>query len=319
MAFFDNGEYAVHGQGEEVVDKWVVEPELELATPEQARRREALRREAEDLRFELDTRDLAADLAAFETRDLRARCGLHDAHARALRGEGQRDVGDARRRLAPRPGQARGEGELHGDGAHASPRDHGVPPRGAAGSPAAAAGPGPRELRLLRADVVLGEGRRTRAPVEERRGRLQREGPGRGARHRQPSFDRLGRDRGGRSRSRARADRGARTSARPPGRAEGRPGRGGSVAHADAHARLRVGVAASAGEPRTLPALGHDGATSVRAGCRCPRTCARSLRPRRASARRSRSRSWTPGSGRWPRRSTPHATARVRSRTSSTT
>ena len=67
MAFFDNGAYAVHGLGEEVVDKWVVEPELELATPEQARRREALRREAEDLRFELDTRDLAADLAAFES------------------------------------------------------------------------------------------------------------------------------------------------------------------------------------------------------------------------------------------------------------
>ena len=67
MAFFDNGEYTVHGQGEEVVDKWVVEPELELATPEQARRREALRREADELRFELDKRDLAADLAAFES------------------------------------------------------------------------------------------------------------------------------------------------------------------------------------------------------------------------------------------------------------
>ena len=66
MAFFDNGEYTVHGQGEEVVDKWLVEPELELATPEQARRREALRREGEDLRFELDKRDLAAELAAFE-------------------------------------------------------------------------------------------------------------------------------------------------------------------------------------------------------------------------------------------------------------
>ncbi|HEY7923516.1 MAG TPA: PSD1 and planctomycete cytochrome C domain-containing protein [Vicinamibacteria bacterium] len=67
MAFFDNGAYAVHGQGEEVVDKWIVEPELELATPEQARRREALRREGEDLRFELDKRELAADLAAFES------------------------------------------------------------------------------------------------------------------------------------------------------------------------------------------------------------------------------------------------------------
>jgi hypothetical protein len=67
MAFFDNGEYKVHGEGEEVVDRWIVEPELELATPDQARRRGALRRETEDLRFELDTRDLAADLAAFES------------------------------------------------------------------------------------------------------------------------------------------------------------------------------------------------------------------------------------------------------------
>ncbi len=66
MAFFDNGEYAVHGQGEEVVDKWIVEPELELATPEQARRREALRSEAAALRREIDGRDLAAELAAFE-------------------------------------------------------------------------------------------------------------------------------------------------------------------------------------------------------------------------------------------------------------
>ena len=67
MAFFDNGEYKVHGEGEEVVDRWIVEPELELATPEQARRREALRREADGLRYELDKRDLAADLAAFES------------------------------------------------------------------------------------------------------------------------------------------------------------------------------------------------------------------------------------------------------------
>ena len=54
LAFFDNGEYAVHGQGEEVVDRWIVEPELELPTPEQAKRREALRREAETLRLEID-------------------------------------------------------------------------------------------------------------------------------------------------------------------------------------------------------------------------------------------------------------------------
>jgi hypothetical protein len=67
MAFFDNGEYKVHGQGEEVVDRWIVEPELELATPEQAKRREALRQEASGLRFELDKRELSAELAAFES------------------------------------------------------------------------------------------------------------------------------------------------------------------------------------------------------------------------------------------------------------
>ena len=67
MAFFDNAEYKVHGEGEEIVDRWIVEPELELATPEQAKRREALRQEAAGLRFELDRRDLASDLAAYES------------------------------------------------------------------------------------------------------------------------------------------------------------------------------------------------------------------------------------------------------------
>jgi hypothetical protein len=66
LAFFDNGRYAVHGQGEEIVDRWIVEPELELPTPEQARRREALRREAETLRAEVEGRDLAGELLAFE-------------------------------------------------------------------------------------------------------------------------------------------------------------------------------------------------------------------------------------------------------------
>ncbi len=66
MAFFDNGEYRVHGQGEEIVDRWIIEPELELATPEEARRREALRREAEALRFEIERHELDAAIAAFE-------------------------------------------------------------------------------------------------------------------------------------------------------------------------------------------------------------------------------------------------------------
>ena len=66
LAFFDNTEYSVHGLGEEVVDRWIVEPELEIATPEQAKQRETLRREAEELRREVDSRDLAGELAAFE-------------------------------------------------------------------------------------------------------------------------------------------------------------------------------------------------------------------------------------------------------------
>ncbi|HYN02195.1 MAG TPA: DUF1549 and DUF1553 domain-containing protein, partial [Vicinamibacteria bacterium] len=65
LAFYDNAEYSVYGQGEEVVDRWVVEPELELPTPEQAKRREVLRREADSLRLQIDGRDLEAELAAF--------------------------------------------------------------------------------------------------------------------------------------------------------------------------------------------------------------------------------------------------------------
>jgi len=66
LAFYDNAEYSVYGQGEEIVDRWIVEPDLEMPTPEQAKRREAPRREAEGLRLEIDARDLGAELAAFE-------------------------------------------------------------------------------------------------------------------------------------------------------------------------------------------------------------------------------------------------------------
>jgi cytochrome c553 len=66
MAFFDNGVYSVHGVGDEVVDKWVHEPELDLPTPEQEKQRTALRLEADTLRFEIETGDLSDDLAAFE-------------------------------------------------------------------------------------------------------------------------------------------------------------------------------------------------------------------------------------------------------------
>jgi Protein of unknown function (DUF1553)/Protein of unknown function (DUF1549)/Planctomycete cytochrome C len=69
MAFFDNAEYRVHGVGEKVMDKWIVEPDLELATSEQATQRTALRAEAERLRSDVEGRDLQTELSAFE-RDL---------------------------------------------------------------------------------------------------------------------------------------------------------------------------------------------------------------------------------------------------------
>ena len=67
LAFYDNVEYATFGQGAEVVDRWIIEPELELPAPEQAKRRTALRLEAETLRFEVENRDLLAELRAFES------------------------------------------------------------------------------------------------------------------------------------------------------------------------------------------------------------------------------------------------------------
>jgi hypothetical protein len=66
MAFFDNADYKVQGVGEAVMDKWIVEPELELATPEQAKKLAALRAEADGLRAELKDKDLAAELLAYE-------------------------------------------------------------------------------------------------------------------------------------------------------------------------------------------------------------------------------------------------------------
>ena len=88
LAFFNNGEYRVHGEGEKVVDRWIVEPELELATPEQARRREALRREAEALRAEIEARDLDAEIAALEEQPVGPAAGF--ARARPLARGGAR-------------------------------------------------------------------------------------------------------------------------------------------------------------------------------------------------------------------------------------
>lgn len=66
LAFFDNAEYRVQGLGEVVTDKWIVEPDLELAPPEVLQRRDALKAEAEALKKTIDSRDLGAELAAWE-------------------------------------------------------------------------------------------------------------------------------------------------------------------------------------------------------------------------------------------------------------
>ncbi|HEY6548741.1 MAG TPA: PSD1 and planctomycete cytochrome C domain-containing protein, partial [Vicinamibacteria bacterium] len=65
VAFYDNVRYSVFGQGEEVVDRWIVEPELELPSEEQAKQRAALRAEAAPLRVEIEQRNLEAELQAF--------------------------------------------------------------------------------------------------------------------------------------------------------------------------------------------------------------------------------------------------------------
>ena len=66
LAFFDNADYHVQGVGEEVMDKWIVEPDLELTTPEQAAKVAALRGEAERLHGDLKSKDLEAELLAYE-------------------------------------------------------------------------------------------------------------------------------------------------------------------------------------------------------------------------------------------------------------
>ncbi|HEY8149820.1 MAG TPA: DUF1549 domain-containing protein, partial [Vicinamibacteria bacterium] len=67
LAFFDNAEYRVQGLGEVVTDKWIVEPDLELAPPEVLKKRDALKAEAEALKKQIDTSDLGAGLAAWES------------------------------------------------------------------------------------------------------------------------------------------------------------------------------------------------------------------------------------------------------------
>src|SRR6185436_9187385 len=68
LAFFDNSEYSIHGDGPKVMDKWIVEPELELATPQQAARKKALEDEIARVQARLDAPapTLASAQAAWE-------------------------------------------------------------------------------------------------------------------------------------------------------------------------------------------------------------------------------------------------------------
>src|SRR5258706_4620083 len=68
LAFFNNADYRVQGEGPTVVDKWIIEPDLEVPTPEQAVKRDALDAEIARLkaRLEAPTPGLAAAQAAWE-------------------------------------------------------------------------------------------------------------------------------------------------------------------------------------------------------------------------------------------------------------
>jgi hypothetical protein len=68
LAFFDNGEYRIQGEGPKVTDRWIVEPELELATPAQAARKKTLEEQIGRVKERLETATpaLAAAQAAWE-------------------------------------------------------------------------------------------------------------------------------------------------------------------------------------------------------------------------------------------------------------
>jgi mono/diheme cytochrome c family protein len=73
LAFFDNGDYQVKGQGPRVMDSWIVEPELELATPEQASGKKAI--EAAIARVQARLEATTPALAAAQARWERERAG----------------------------------------------------------------------------------------------------------------------------------------------------------------------------------------------------------------------------------------------------
>jgi mono/diheme cytochrome c family protein len=68
LAFFDNSEYRVQGEGAKVTDRWIVEPELELSTEAQAARKKSLEEEIDRVkaRLEATTPALASAGAAWE-------------------------------------------------------------------------------------------------------------------------------------------------------------------------------------------------------------------------------------------------------------
>ncbi|PYQ08829.1 MAG: hypothetical protein DMF82_00645 [Acidobacteria bacterium] len=65
LAFFDNSEYQIHGDGPKVMDKWIVEPDMELATPAQAARKKSLEEEIARVQARLEA--LTPALASAET------------------------------------------------------------------------------------------------------------------------------------------------------------------------------------------------------------------------------------------------------------
>ena len=132
LAFFDNADYRVQGLGEEVMDKWIVEPELELPTAEQATRRAALRAEAERLRFELESKDLEAELEAFDAQRRAAAPAWTPLEAVRLRAKSGATLEDLARPVGARVGRRGGQGHLHRDRARGPPGDHGLPARGPA-------------------------------------------------------------------------------------------------------------------------------------------------------------------------------------------
>jgi mono/diheme cytochrome c family protein len=86
LAFFDNGEYTVGGNG----DHWTIEPELELPTPDQKVKSDKLRERAASLKTKLDTQTpaLAAAQKGWEQQQLAIDSTWHDLEPKEYRSSG---------------------------------------------------------------------------------------------------------------------------------------------------------------------------------------------------------------------------------------